>query len=340
MILSFLDELSMFALTLEERGHKLFSTSPQWAILANGDADFHDNLIFFGFDNSQMDPIVVAKVPRLTENGWMLQAEYNHLVDLWNYAGVEAVNYVPRPYALATLQDRSVLLLSHMSGESLTRLSPRSFWVNPDQVLALARAAARSLRHLNDLTESPIQQGESVPTGFPKKAEKFRELFPLTAEEDRVLSDLVQMVEKQAANTDHKVLIQGDFWHGNMIRAGKTARLKFVDWQFARWSADVSMDVYFFPLAGALSATIDLPAERRAQEAFRLLQEWRTSVIPKYLAAYGETDHYVLLPPKYGMLLCCVEKAVRPALDFGYSHPDDLLWRSLFAELLVWPDQD
>jgi hypothetical protein len=39
------------------------------------------------------------------------------------------------------------------------------------------------------------------------------------------------------------------------------------------------------------------------------------------------------------MLLCCVEKAVRSALEFGYSHPDDLMWRSLFRELLQWPDE-
>lgn len=340
MILSFVDELSAFAQTLEERGHKLFSSTPQWTILANGDADFHDNVIFFGFDDRQTDPVVVVKVPRLNKNGWMLQTEYEHLLDLWNCAGVEAVNYVPMPYAMTTLQDRSVLLLSHLSGESLTRLSPRSFWGDRERVLALAREAARSLRRLNDLTESPIEHGESLPSGFPKKAEKFRELFPLTSQEDQVLSDLQQTVEKQVREAAHKILIQGDFWHGNMIRAGRSGRLKFVDWQFARWSADVSLDLYFFLLAGALSATIDLPGEERAKQAFHLLQDWRTGVIPDYLAAYGKPDHSVLLPPKQGMLLCCVEKAVRSALDFGYSHPDDLLWRALFAELLHWPDQD
>jgi hypothetical protein len=45
----------------------------------------------------------------------------------------------------------------------------------------------------------------------------------------------------------------------------------------------------------------------------------------------------VLLPEKYGMMLCCVEKSTRSALEFGYSHPDDLMWRYLFAELQSWP---
>jgi hypothetical protein len=112
-----------------------------------------------------------------------------------------------------------------------------------------------------------------------------------------------------------------------------------VDWQFARWSVDVSMDVYFFLLAGALSATRNIPVEERAQEAFHLLDQWRAKVIPEYLSAYGKPERYGLLPPKQGMLLCCVEKAVRPALEFGYRHPDDALWRHLFAELLKWPDE-
>jgi hypothetical protein len=29
-----------------------------------------------------------------------------------------------------------------------------------------------------------------------------------------------------------------------------------------------------------------------------------------------------------------VEKAVRSVLEFGYSHPDDLIWRYLYRELL------
>ncbi|HEY9527272.1 MAG TPA: hypothetical protein VIR02_09335, partial [Anaerolineales bacterium] len=91
---------------------------------------------------------------------------------------------------------------------------------------------------------------------------------------------------------------------------------------------------------GALSATGGGPAEERAKQAFRLLNQWRTDVIPEYLAAYGQPDRYLLLPQKYGMMVCCVEKAVRSALDFGYSHSDDLLWRALFAELLQWPAEN
>jgi Phosphotransferase enzyme family. len=340
MMTSFVDDLSSFILSLSEQKTELFSTSLHWTILSNGDADFHDNVIFFGFDGNKPDPVLVAKVPRLVENGWMLKTEYDHLVELWSCIGDEAESHVPKPYALTTLQGRPVLIISYASGESLARLSSRSFWMDRKKVLALAREAAHALRDLNRLTEIPIEDVESKDARFHEKAEKFRELFQITGEEERALTALVETLNIRTTSAKHKVLIQGDFWHGNMIRDKKRKNLIFVDWQFARWSVDVSMDVYFFLLAGALSATKNEVIENHAKDAFRLLNEWRKDVIPEYLFAYRVPEYYVLLPQKYGMMICCVEKAVRSALEFGYSHPDDLVWRLLFAELMNWPNEN
>jgi hypothetical protein len=340
MMTSFLDDLSSFVLSLHEGGKALFSSLPHWTTLSNGDADFHDNVIFFGFDNKKPEPVLVAKVPRLAENGWMLKAEYDHLAELWNCIGAEAASYVPKPYAMTTLQERSVLLLSYVSGESLTRLSSKSFWRNSRQVSTLAKEAARSLRNLNRLTERSMDPTESSDSRFLEKAEKFKDLFQITRAEEHVLANLVETVNTCLASSTHKVLIQGDFWHGNMIRDKKRGNLRFVDWQFARWAKDVSMDVYFFLLAGALSATENDGVEQRAKDAFGLLKGWCKDVIPEYLFAYGVPAHYGLLPQKYGMMLCCVEKSVRSALEFGYRHPDDLLWRYLFAELMNWPNEN
>lgn len=336
MMKSFLDELSEFGSSLSEGEQKLFSTPLHWVSLANGDADFHDNVIFFGFDEREPEPVLVAKVPRLAQNGWMLKTEYDHLLELWNCIGPAAANYIPKPFALPTLQDRSVLMISYIPGESMTRLSRKSFWEDNRQVSALSIEAARTLRNLNHLTEQPIQREDELDLNLQTKANAFRELFPLKAEEDRALSDLVKIFGEKSKTASHAVIIQGDFWHGNMIHDKNSGRLIFVDWQFARWSTDVSLDVYFFLLAGALSATEGGPIEERATQAFDFLNSWRIDVIPEYLEAYGQPEHYVLLPQKYGMMLCCVEKAVRSALEFGYGHPDDLLWRHLFAELQNW----
>ena len=111
-----------------------------------------------------------------------------------------------------------------------------------------------------------------------------------------------------------------------------------MDWQFAHWSGDVSMDLYLFILAAALSACPQGSQAERAHNAAQLLAIWRSQVIPAYLMAYGQPEGYLLLPPKLGMLAACVEKAVRPVLDFGYSHPDDRMWKSLYSEIVNWPD--
>ncbi len=340
MLTSFVDDLSSFALLLNDGKRELFASPLHWTILSNGDADFHDNVIFFGFDGNQAEPVLVAKVPRLVENGWMLKVEYERLIELWNHIGASAGSYIPKPYAMTTLQDRTVLMISYAPGESLTRLSPKSFWRNSGQVMTLAKDAAYSLRNLNRLTERPVEENESRDSRLTEKIAKFKELFQVTREEERVLSNLVEAAQARTASASHQVLIQGDFWHGNMIRDEKHGNLTFIDWQFAHWSVDVSMDVYFFLLAGALSATKNENVEARAKEAFRLLNEWRKDVIPEYLFTYGMPEHYVLLPQKYGMLMCSVEKAVRSALEFGYRHPDDLLWRALFAELMNWPNEN
>ena len=333
----FLDDLSAFAITISEGEHNLFTPPFHWLCLANGDADFQDNVIFFGFDDKQTDPVLAAKVPRLVKNGWMLKTEYDHLMELWNCIGPVAVNYVPKPYGFTSIQDRPVLVISYVPGESLTRLSRKSFWGDSGKVVTLAREAALTLRDLNRLTARPLQGAGDMNLDLQNKAEKFRELFKLNADENTALSELVETVNERSKTASQEVLIQGDFWHGNMIRDKKRGSLMFVDWQFARWSVDVSMDVYFFLLAGALSAMGGGRVEERAKHAFRLLSSWRTDVIPEYLTAYGKPEDYLLLPQKSGMLLCCVEKAVRSALEFGYSHSDDLMWRYLFAELLQWP---
>jgi len=337
MIVPFLDELSALSLSLSAGERKLFSSPIQWVCLANGDADFQDNVIFFGFADKQTDPVLVAKVPRLLKNGWMLKTEYDHLVELWDRIGAEAVRFVPKPYTLASVQGRPILMLSYVPGESLTRLGSKSFWGESALVLSLAKEAAQTLRGLNRLTERPLARQEPQPIDFSSKAEKFRKIFKLTTEEDRVLSKLVQSVHEKMKEASHEVLLQGDFWHGNMIRDTQRGALMLVDWQFARWSADASLDVYFFLLAGALSTTGNGPVEERAKLAYELLSRWRADVIPAYMAAYGKPEQYALLPQKEGMLLCCVEKAVRSALEFGYSHTDDLLWRCLFSELQNWP---
>jgi hypothetical protein len=90
-------------------------------------------------------------------------------------------------------------------------------------------------------------------------------------------------------------------------------------------------------MAGALATSHGSP-EERAHSTVKVLMEWRQNILPAYLAAYGNVDRYSLLPARLGMLVCCVEKAVRSIRDFGYNQFDDLIWRNLLTELVNIPD--
>jgi len=341
MTIPFTAELTAFVTSLAGEDRLSLSSPLRWVLLANGDTDPCDNVILYGFEPDRSEPSLVVKVPRMPENGWVLQTEYERLTELWDRLGAEAAFYLPRPVAFTTLQRQPLLVLSYLPGENLLRTSKESFWGDETSVLTLAVDAARTLRDLNERTATPIPLSQRrALVDFPRKADKFRETFSLTEKERRALSEVVRVSRDAAAAASHKVLIQGDFWHGNMIRGAEHGRLMFVDWQFARWSIDVSVDVYLFLLAAALKAAPYGPVEERARGAARVLSRWRSEVIPAYLAAYGKPERFVLLSPRDGMLACCVEKAARPIMDFGYHHPDDLMWRHLFAELLGWPEDD
>jgi hypothetical protein len=176
-----------------------------------------------------------------------------------------------------------------------------------------------------------LEMNEQVPSDFLQKLKLFQQVFAPAERETQVLLDLAEHFENQDGN--YKTLIHGDVWHGNIIRNATPSALIFVDWQYSRWSRDVNLDVYLFLLAGALSMS-NGSAEERARFTAKILMDWRPQIIPAYLAAYGASDQFSLLPARYGMLVCCVEKAIRAVHDFGYNQFDGLIWRNLLTELI------
>ncbi|MBI5842256.1 MAG: phosphotransferase [Chloroflexi bacterium] len=334
---AFIHDLSAYVTSLREQGRPLYPSALRWVLLANGAADLNDSVIFFGFEGAGSEPVLVVKAPRIPQNDWMLKIEFDRLTDLWAILGDEASLYLPKPIAFTQLGSQSILILSFLNGESLTRASKGTLWKKTDDTIALAVKVARSLRYLDDKTATVIKDSDRPFEDFQTKADKFQQLFSLTEKEIQALNDLTNFIKTSAANASHKILLQGDFWHGNLIREPSQDRLMIVDWQFARWSTDASLDVYLFIMAGAFTAARRLGDENAAKTAAGILSRWRSDVIPEYLKAYGQPEKFVLLPLRYGMLSCCVEKAIRSEIEFGYNHPDDEMWRNLFTELMDWP---
>lgn len=335
---SFLDELTVSLRSSSPR--RRISGELEWLVSTNGDSDPFDSVILFGFEAGRNDPSFVAKVPRLPQNRRSLEVEHRSLAELWALLGSAAEAWLPEPIAFVSLHGQPALVLSYIKGQSLVKASGAAFWAGDARVLRLFVEAARALRKLNEGAAVPLADNEAPFSDLGEKARRFGELFPLTAEEQTALERLVQVAASETSRAACKVLIQRDFWHGNLIRRSPGPGLVCVDWQFAQWSSDVSVDVYLFLMAAALTAAPHGPVPERARAAAGVLRRWRSRIIPAYLEAYGRPEKYALLSPWYGMLATCVEKATRPALDFSYSHPDDLMWRLLLAELVKWPEAD
>ncbi|MBI5296224.1 MAG: aminoglycoside phosphotransferase family protein [Chloroflexi bacterium] len=336
--MAFVDLLASYLSSLRSGNGPLLSAPLHWTILTNGGMDPHDCIILFLFEAQHSRPSLVAKIPRLPEDGRALQVEYERMTEVWGLLGDEAVFRIPRPIAMLNLEGQPALVLSYLPGESLLRASKRMVWEQPQQVYSLAVDAGKSLREVMDRIATPLAHGERVPTDFLQKVEKFRAMYSLTEREEGALQDLMGCLASLEGRATHKVLIQGDFWHGNMIRNSDHGRLMFVDWQYSHWATDVSLDVYLFLLAGALADTPQASVEDRARGAVEALVRWRPKIIPAYLQAFGKPAHYTLLPVRQGMLLCCVEKAVRASMDAGFDLTNDLIWRHYFSELLHLPE--
>lgn len=306
----------------------------EWLMLSNGAADINDNVIFFGFEDASPEPAFVAKAPRLPSNAWIVQTEHERLVEIWERLGDEAANYVPKPVVFSSVDGLPVLVISYVRGDGFLYSNRKKFWQKPARVQMLTRDAAHSLRKLHNKISVPLEDNEQVHSDFFQKIDTFNEFFAPSNEERQTLSELTARYLSQTSS--YKTIIQGDFWHGNIIRNAVQDNLILVDWQYARWSTDVSLDVYLFLLAGALALTKGTDAER-ARSTLKVLIQWQQEIIPTYLDTYGTPNNLSLLPFKYGMLLCCVEKSVRTILDFGYNQSGSLAWRYLFSEFVNQP---
>lgn len=309
-----------------------------WVLVSNGGTTYHDNVILFGSPIGQGKPSLVVKVCRFPVHGWTLRAEYEHLSTLWRILGTKAEQHLPRPIALLDDQKDIALVISYVEGSSLLFASRRDLWMDTQGLRDRFTRAAKVLRFIHEKTAKAYQAAESEKGGFDRKVESFISIFDLSNDELREVEELRKLVASRMAEAHTTVLIQGDFWHGNIIEGGETNNLTLVDWQFARWSLDVSQDVYLYLLAGALSAVPYGSPEQRAVAAARLLDKWRADIIPAYLEAYGQPEEYVLLPLREGALACTIEMATRPYLAFNSHHDhDDALWRAMFAQVRAWP---
>ena len=101
------------------------------------------------------------------------------------------------------------------------------------------------------------------------------------------------------------------------------------------------LDVFLFLLAAALAAVTAASTEEKASRVVDVLLDWNLDVLPAYLDIFKEASQYSLLSVRDGMLLCCIEKAIRADMDFGHAQQDDVTWWWIFNALTQrWMDEN
>lgn len=325
-----------------------------WVLKTNGAHAAHNNLLLFGFPNAdrQQDagaqPALVAKICRTPRHSHTLQTEYIRLGQLWRALGERAAGRAPRPLALAQHGADLALLMTYCPGAPLLT-APAHFWQNQAQVANLLRQAAAWLRQLHQNAARSnaagmVDDASVREADFARKADAFAGIFPLSPAAQEELTHLTRQVTEAQADAAGCTLLQGDFWPGNVLlpaaAPGEAAPpMTLVDWQFSRWDGHTTLDVYLFILVCAVKSAVYTPSYAdRAQRAAQILLSWRASLLPAYLDAYEPPTFCRLLPPRAGILACCVELAVRPYLAFGVMQPDAQQWQTLFSEISrLWP---
>ena len=336
---AFVDALTFYSLSLSLKMPGLSFRHLDWVLLSNGASSLHECIIFFGIGTENTNPVLVAKVPRLPSDDWIIRTEYTSLVALWEQLGEQkAATRIPRPIDLVVLQRQPTLITSYIESGNLLHSSRKPNWQDTKQVIELATDAGKYLAEILDQTTTPLTAENHPISDFDKKAEKYKLMHTLLDAEIDAVSELKNVIGTIYRTATHKILVHGDYWHGNMIRAKSHGELMLVDWQYSHWHVDAALDVYLFLLASALAAAPQGDIPKKAHNAAEILLSWRDSVIPEFLSAFGKTGTYTLLPPRQGFLYCCIEKAVRASLAIGADQEEDLIWHFMFAELLNWED--
>lgn len=306
----------------------------QWAVFVQSwDQSLDKNILLLCFDKKDSEPCLVAKVCRLPVNNWALEREFDNLSLMWKYLGSLAPLHLQKCMPLQGRDKQQAFITNYISGNSLLSLEKYMLTHQRRNTFhKISCDASKVLSLCHHSTCVPLEGNEKPDSAYFKKIELFRSLYPLQKTEEVVLETLNTIIEQQIDVATRKVFLHADFWHGNIL-LNPAGDLVVIDWQVSRWATDVSLDVYLFMLAALLKGTSYFPEKSRLDKIASTLKQWRVELIPNYLKTYSLPDGCTLLPESYGMILCCIEMAIRPIAVWGRQE-GDAVWYLLFRQLI------
>ena len=238
------------------------------------------HVVFLVLAGGKPDPVLVAKVPRLTSAVAAIEREVANLRAI-EVARPDWLNSIPRVVAYEECFGRPVLVETALVGHLMDPVTVRrdlagccaavSGWLCGTERPHLG-ASTGNENWYERLVEQPLRQ--------------FGDVFPLSTDDIRLLERTWALVEPLRGTSLPMVVEHGDLSHPNIILC-EDGRVGVVDWELADVNGVPASDLFFF-LAYAAFALGKARAGKDYISSFHTAFFGRTAWAPPYVAAYAE----------------------------------------------------
>ncbi|MGH2521573.1 MAG: phosphotransferase family protein [Anaerolineales bacterium] len=251
------------------------------------------HVVFLVLAQGQPDPVLVAKVPRLTgvSASNSVKREVSNLRAI-QMARPEGFDSIPRVVAFEDYAGRPILVETALVGEPMDRAMIRR---------DLARCCQSVTRWLIDVQRPGV--AANTDGGFRRLVERplnhFAAAFPLLAEEAQLLKQTWELVAPLNDPALPLVFEHGDLCHPNLFRL-KSGELGVVDWELAEPHGLPAYDLFFFLTYAAFaqnSAADNRKCEAAFHKAFFGRSAWARPYVRDYAEQMGLKPH--LLTPLF-----------------------------------------
>ncbi len=260
------------------------------------------HVVFLVLAGGKPDPVLVAKVPRLTSAVASIEREVANLREI-EVAQPGWFDSVPRVIAYEECYGRPVLVETALAGRMMDPATVRrdlagccaavSEWLCKTERPRLG-ASTGNENWYERLVDQPLRQ--------------FSDVFPLSTDETQLLERTWAMMEPLRGTSLPMVVEHGDLSHPNIILRDD-GELGVVDWELADVNGVPACDLFFF-LTYAAFALGKARAGRDYVSSFHTAFFGRAAWARRYVTAYAEalqlSQH--LLTPLF--VLCWVRYTV------------------------------
>jgi len=197
------------------------------------------HVVFFVLPEGQPDPVLVAKMPRLAGTSASIEREVANLraIQASRPGGFDSI---PRVIAFEEYGGRAILVETALVGRPMDPPAVRR------DLTGCCNAVTAWLAEVQQLACSPIPAG---PDWFERLVERplryFEDVFPLSAEERRMLEQTWELVAPLREASLPLVFEHGDLSHPNVMLL-KDGAPGVVDWELAEPHGLPAYDLFFF----------------------------------------------------------------------------------------------